>query len=308
MGVHLQTCIALQHWQRLPALRIPSDFLRVIDGYTCLGEPLLVLVHVLTMRDGRISYMTFDLSPNSANALRTARPGFKAASADVPCHRWKSGAAAAEHIALLESGVSVSLHESLWRHAATAADGAYIGPHSNNVLGHLVDMLTKGIGANLSVAVKSALQAGDTAWEAACEFHGLQISGAEADAKFPQARKFDDVLRNLRQRFTFGAGRTVARGVAKVLGLKWRVPLAPRGDGFKVTAYSRKCALRYLYLFRVLHISLQVELEAMYMFARHESKKATRSALANGCRHSAPAQQRTLRGCLVRPHLWLACD
>ena len=274
MGAHLQTCIALQHWQRLPALRIPSDFLRVIDGYTCLGEPLLVLVHVLTTRDGRVAYMTLDMSPNSANALQTARPGSRVASADTPCHRWKSGAAAAEHIALLESGVAVSLRDSLWRHAATAADGAYIGPHSNNIVRHHVDMLIKGLGSSMGDAVESALRTGDTAWQAACEFHGLQISGAEADAKFPQARAFDDVLRYLRQRFTFGAGRTVARGVAKVLGVKWRVPLAPRSDGFKVTAYSRHCAARYLYLFHVLHTSLQVELEAMYMYAKHEARKA----------------------------------
>ena len=52
MIMHLNFCSAVEHWQRVPALNIPSDFARVVDGYTCMGEPLLLLVHCLTNAKG----------------------------------------------------------------------------------------------------------------------------------------------------------------------------------------------------------------------------------------------------------------
>ena len=294
MGAHLQTCLALQHWQTIPALRIPSDFLRVIDGYTCLGEPLLVLVHVLTTSEGNILPLLVDTSPNAASAVQTGRgrpppavvtppavastiapPTVASTSApsEVPYHRWKSGGTVAEHVALLESGFAISLSEAGFRHAATAADGAYIGPHSNQLMAHYTALLLQDGGRDFPHVMQTAMQQGDTLWEAACEFHSIQKSTALADKQFRIGRDFDDALRALRQRTTFGAGRTVARGVAAHFGVKWLQPLAPRGDDFKVTGYSRHAAGRFVYLYCVLHGALEVELEAVCMLARHMAQQ-----------------------------------
>ncbi len=95
-----------------------------------------------------------------------------------------------------------------------------------------------------------------------------------------QAKRFDDMLRWLRDRFSFGSGRVVPRGAANIFGVTWRVPLSPRKDGFKTTAYSRQCGLRFYYLFRVLHAALQIELEATYMLARHAAQRAYEARLA----------------------------
>ena len=65
---HLQQCIALEHWARVPALNIPSDYARVIDGYTCEGEPCQVIVHIVTSPSGTLEWLLVDIAPNSAVA------------------------------------------------------------------------------------------------------------------------------------------------------------------------------------------------------------------------------------------------
>ena len=72
----------------------------------------------------------------------------------------------------------------------------------------------------------------------------------------------------------FGSGRVVARGVAAHLKIKWLVPLAPRSDGSKVTFYSRKCASRFVRLFRVHHRALENGLAATYMYCKHVAQEA----------------------------------
>ena len=108
----------------------------------------------------------------------------------------------------------------------------------------------------------------EMAWESACEFHGLQYVQLFADQKFPQASAFDATLRWNQHRFSFGSGRIVARGVAKHLGLDWKIPLAPRSDGFKVTTASRHCITRFAELYQILIAALEIELHATYMATR----------------------------------------
>ena len=166
MGAHLQTCQALAHWQLLPALRIPSDFQRIVDGYTCMGEPLLVLAHVLVKPDGSLGRMVVDLSPNAADALRTERGGQvnaaagSAGRAPASGHRWKSGAAVAEHIVLLESGLSMSLRDMLLRHAVTVGDGGYVGAHSVSLMQHLSHLLLREVGPSLPMGVQETCTGG----------------------------------------------------------------------------------------------------------------------------------------------------
>ena len=65
MAQHLQQCIALEHWAVIPALGIPSDYARVIDGYTCEGEPCQVIVHILTTPSGDLEWLLVDVAPHA---------------------------------------------------------------------------------------------------------------------------------------------------------------------------------------------------------------------------------------------------
>lgn len=62
---HLQLCTALDHWAKVPALGIPSDFARIIDGYTCEGEPCQVVVHIITRSSGDLDWVLVDIAPNA---------------------------------------------------------------------------------------------------------------------------------------------------------------------------------------------------------------------------------------------------
>ena len=69
MVSHLQLCTALEHWAKVPALGIPSDFARIIDGYTCEGEPCQVVVHVVTRPSGDLDWILVDVAPNAGAAV-----------------------------------------------------------------------------------------------------------------------------------------------------------------------------------------------------------------------------------------------
>lgn len=68
MSSHLRLCVALQHWACVPALGLPSDFARILDGFTCCGEPCQVLVHVVTLPSGDIAWLLLDVVPNATQA------------------------------------------------------------------------------------------------------------------------------------------------------------------------------------------------------------------------------------------------
>jgi hypothetical protein len=65
MASHLVFCIAAQHWVKVPALGLPSDFARVLDGYTCEGEPFQLLVHIVTTEVGDLEWLLVDITPNT---------------------------------------------------------------------------------------------------------------------------------------------------------------------------------------------------------------------------------------------------
>ena len=69
MAIHFQLCIAAQHWAKVPALHMPSDFARVIDGYTVDSEPCLLVVHVITTETGELQWLLIDVVPNARSAI-----------------------------------------------------------------------------------------------------------------------------------------------------------------------------------------------------------------------------------------------
>ena len=72
---HLQLCVALQHWARVPALNLPSDFSRVLDAYTCAGEPCQILVHIITLPTGDLEWVLLDVISNAAQATLVRTEG-----------------------------------------------------------------------------------------------------------------------------------------------------------------------------------------------------------------------------------------
>jgi hypothetical protein len=81
MVAHLQLCVALQHWSCIPSLGIPSDFSRILDGYTCTGEPCQILIHSITTSSGDVEWMLLDVVPNAAHATVVPNSGGFAANA-----------------------------------------------------------------------------------------------------------------------------------------------------------------------------------------------------------------------------------
>lgn len=65
MVSQLRLCTALEHWARVPALAIPSDFARIVDGYTVDNEPCQILVHLVTSADGGLEWVLIDIVPNA---------------------------------------------------------------------------------------------------------------------------------------------------------------------------------------------------------------------------------------------------
>lgn len=258
-------------------LGIPSDFSRTFDGYTMFEEGLFILIHLVTTEHGAVKYLIVDISPNAANVLRTERPGFD----EGHCHKWKSGRASAEHILLLEDGMAVTPREGVFRLAAMSADGAYVGPYSNQVGRHLADALLATCGFTLPRHVYQAVQMSTLCWESPCEFHQIQNCGRDTDKRFPWASQFDKLLAWLADKLNYGHGRVTFRGVAAHLGLKWRKILAPRNDNFKITSYSLGCARRFVYLYQALHGALAVEHEAICLFARETAGGLYRKKLEN---------------------------
>ena len=279
MTLHLDLCSTLQHWQIVPALRLPSDFARVIDGYTCMGEPLLIEVHCLTNAQGEMTWQLVGLSPNAATAVKGNR------QEGAPLHQWKSGACVAEHVIALEGGLSMNPVDMVFRHATTNGDGGYVGPKSNNLVHHWAkSLLSQAIALPPRVegAVRRLLNSpkDDLAWETYCEFHGLQNAGATADRLFIAAKEFDELLRFLKARYSYYSGKNTLRACCRSLQIQYREVLAPRADNFKVTNYAGEYNRRFLHLFRALILALKVDLATLYTRAQTEARALYEQRLA----------------------------
>ena len=62
----------LEHWAIIPALGMPSDFARVLNGYTCEGESCQILIHIVTRANGELHWLLVDIVPN-ANAKEAGK-------------------------------------------------------------------------------------------------------------------------------------------------------------------------------------------------------------------------------------------
>ena len=280
-AMQLNQYLSVQHWQRIPALHIPSDYARVFDGYTCLGEPLLILVHVITTPAGEIAWMLVSCSPNATNALVAGRGarGLPGAEGRGHVHAWKSSAAVAEHIRMCEQGVSCDDMDALLRTATNNADGAYIGPRGNGVVhawARQVFTVARQLGHESSDAYFDAPAqfVSDSAWESPCWFHIAQLVGADADGLARLSGECDELLRALKLEFGFGSGMVLLRAAFKRSGAPPRRVAAPRKDNFKATAYASECFLKFSAMFTVLLQALRWRVSAEVLVAQEVAQKA----------------------------------
>ena len=319
MVAHIQLCACLEHWARVPALAIPSDFARILDGYTCEGESCQILIHIVTRASGEVDWLLIDVVPNAST---------RDMGSEERIHKFK---AAAPLVSLLRR---VELNRMLLtdrdvraRHAVTCGDGAYIGPHSIHLMAEWQRQVpdperfsavrSGSAGGSASSAAGSAgsacsagaplatgnddealvelvpvqavgkvsIPSSPSSLDALCEFHAVQRVGRESDAMFPSAGRFDQFLRDLKNEFQYSS-RLYVRGACKQLNLTPRSMLAPRGDAFKVTVYARGMHTRYLYNFAMFNIAVSAKLHAQY----HNLKLEAWSAYEKRRLHSSRAR------------------
>lgn len=293
MVAHAQLCACLEHWAIIPALGIPSDFARVLDGYTCEGESCQILIHVVTRASGELDWFLVDVVPN-ANS--------KGAGSGI--HKFKTAESLVSLLRCSEADRMVLTdRDARRRHAVTCGDGAYVGHHSIHLMREWQRQVPGARSSAVSGSAKSAAGSGGNVprasastvdgagasvsaggsgastsdgcsspffLEASCEFHILQRIGKFADSKFLGARKFDKLLRDLESEFIH-ASYLYIRGAALQLSLSDRKLLAPRSDGFKVTVYSKNLHIRFIYNHQILHIALAAKLHVLYHNARIEA-------------------------------------
>ena len=310
MVAHVQLCAALEHWARVPALAIPSDFARVLDGYTCEGEACQILLHIVTHTSGELDWLLIDVVPNAS-----ARD----MGSEDRIHKFKAAAPTVSLLRRVERNrVALTDRDARARHAVTCGDGAYIGPYSIHLMqewqkqvpdpGRSSAARSGSAGGSASSAAGSANSAAEPAalgdeaklidlvsaavsqasipsspsfLEAMCEFHAVQRVGRDSDAMFRTAGEFDTFLRDVKTEFQYGS-RLYVRGAWKQLKMTPRKLLAPRADGFKVTVYARDMHTRHAYNFAMLNIALSAKLHALY----HNLKVEAWSAYDKKRRHS----------------------
>jgi hypothetical protein len=258
---HLRLCVALQHWAQVPALRMASDFSRVVDGFTCLGEPTQIVVHIITLPSGDLEWMLIDIVPNAAHATYVQE-----GRGPETLHKFKSAVPAAQVIRAVETlSCSMSDGEAGRRHACTCADGAYIGKWSVQLVPEWLQQVGS-VGSLIS--------------ESACEFHLLQGIGKRADGIFHEISLFSDHLRWLKARFSFGGRRLLLRAAATKLGEKLAAIGAPRSDDFKVTLYARRHHINFMTNYRAFRLALAVDLQIMYHNLAVQTRKEHEARLA----------------------------
>ena len=300
MVAHVKLCACLEHWARIPALGILSDFARILDGYTCEGEACQILIHIVTRVSGEVDWLLVDVVPNASATDM---------GSEDRIHKFKFATPLVSLLRRVElQRVLLTDRDVRFRHAVTCGDGAYVGPHSIQLMAEwrrqVPDPGPSSAGGSVSSAGGSVSSAGGSVssasgsvvsddaplaalgrapvdckvprpvsqfcLESCCEFHILQRVGRDSDAMFEAAGKFDKFLRELRDQFQYGS-RLYIRGACAQLNLKERKLLAPRGDGFKVTVYARGLHTRFLYNFAILNVALSAKLHALYHNFRIEA-------------------------------------
>ena len=170
----------------LPALGLPSDITRVVDGISARsGESLWAVIHLRTDASGALAWDLLDL-PNTGCLPSNARMAL-----NLPEFKSHGPQRLVTLTHAVEKRFRFNDRDRATRLASNVGDGAIEGPNSAHfskieaeLMGHAYDPL-------LSMS---------------CEFHAEDLAGSSTDAAFPLAVLFDEFLRKLHRNFGFGAG------------------------------------------------------------------------------------------------------
>ena len=175
----------------VPALGLPSDFVRVIDVVTVAGISTLPVVAIHTSHEGKLTYSLLGC-PSVGGKLAS---GSSTDRKEV--FRTHGASKLVELVHSCERRMCVHRMDRVLRLAMTMADGAIQGPGSIQLEAH-----------------EAAVDRRERLHEGVCQFHRLDGAGNLTDSLFPATSAFDRFLRLVRQRFAFGTGALILRGVA----------------------------------------------------------------------------------------------
>ena len=208
------------------ALRLPSDYARIIDGLTLQsGESLLIHLIAFVTREGCVQVTLLDLIPQGRPAESSAHTPKKSLLA------FHGLASTVDKINAVEEAYALNTPDRALRWAVQAADGAVEGPY--------------GLRVGDECARQLELPA-DLGWGALDGFHACDSSGAAADksssARVDYHAKYGRVLQSMRHHFAFGNGRVVARSMARRYHLPFSRPSAPHSQTTRAVMYeSARC-------------------------------------------------------------------
>ena len=175
----------------VPALGLPSDFVRVIDVVTVASISTLPVVAIHTSHEGKLMYSLLgcpSLGGKLASGSSTDRK---------EVFRTHGASKLVELVHSCESRMRIHRLDRVLRLAMTMADGAIQGPGSIQLEAH-----------------EAAVDRRERLHEGVCQFHRLDGAGNLTDSLFPATSAFDRFLRLVCQRFRFGTGALILRGVA----------------------------------------------------------------------------------------------
>ena len=260
------TCASLH--ELVPALGMPSDIARVVDGISVLsGESLWAVIHVVTSASGRLSWHLLDL-PNLANLPKSSR------SKGLPRFALHGAARLVALTHHAESRFEINTADRLLRLVLNVGDGAIEGPFSVHMAKHEAQVM------NTTYAEKKS---------SSCEFHLEDHAGADTDKQFPLAKLYDQFLRLVKIAFGRGKGQHIGRSVArefqriidsveadsmavsakakrtanmfKVLGWHvWTPPIAPQIGGTRKIVYASGALLRFFQMIPLIYWALRVRM------------------------------------------------
>ncbi len=192
----LSTCIAADLHGLVPALGIPSFLTRVVDIVSVMGQSLLVVVHVRTNVQG---HLVWDLlgAPRCEYRLEARLPL-------ASTFRFHGGPQLVESVVRVEKQYHLGSSSRSWRIALTMADQAIQGPGSVRFSEE-----EQRLEDNPADPLRDPLRVG------VCAFHIADGCAGFVDKMFIETDMFDRFLRLLRQYFGWGAGKLIARAVAR---------------------------------------------------------------------------------------------
>ncbi len=298
----------------VPALGVPSDITRIVDGIsTKSGESLFAILYLLTGSEGRLQWRLLDL-PNTAT--RPARHVDRRVQARRPLPRFGFHGAARLGALTHHTEAKYQVHDAdrLLRLALNVGDGALEGPGSMGMAQHEATVM--GTQWNPTAA-------------RSCDFHAADHAGHDADRASPLALAFDQYLRLVRRHFAYGNGLAIGRAVARefqrlidncsaevcsaergapvpvhasrcgttaanLCRLRWhcwQVPLAPQVGGTRKIVYASNARLRFFRIFPLVYWALLVRMQEVREQARLASARAGHTPGRSAGARTAPMRQ-----------------